>query len=294
MFTGGTGFLGANVKPILDRMYQVTTIGISDNDEIKANLAKDVPILPKRYDIVLHAAGKAHVYPKTEVEKQSFFDINFIGTKHLCMALEKVGTPHAFIFISSAAVYGDELAENIKESAPLNGNTPYAISKIQAERHLIKWCREHNVVLGILRPSLLVGKNAPGNLGAMVKGIQKGYYFNIAGGNAHKSFLMAEDIANIVPLIVNKGGIYNVCDTRQPTYGEISASIARQLGKRTPFSLPYWLAWCAAKVGDVFGSKFPIDSNRLHKMVTSCTLSNEKIKRELKWNPIDVLDNYRI
>lgn len=294
LFTGGTGFLGANVKPILDRRYNVTTIGITDRDMLKANFAKETPVLPVHYDIVLHAAGKAHVYPKTEAERQAFFDINYTGTIHLCEALEKVGVPRAFIFISTAAVYGEELAENIPESAPLVGKTPYALSKLKAEEYLSEWCGKNGVKLGILRPSLLVGPNAPGNLGAMVKGIQKGYYFNIAGGEAHKSFLMAVDIGNIVPLIVEKGGVFNVCDTRQPTYGEISASVARQLGKGKPLSIPYWLANCVAKIGDIVGGKFPLDSNKLHKMVTSSTLSNEKIKHELGWEPLDVLDNYKI
>ena len=31
------------------------------------------------------------------------------------------------------------------------------------------------MVLGILRPSLLAGKDAPGNLGTMVNGVKKGF-----------------------------------------------------------------------------------------------------------------------
>lgn len=56
-------------------------------------------------------------------------------------------------------------------------------------------------MLGILRPSLLAGKNAPGNLGDMVNGINKGLYMNIAGGKVVKSILMAEDIAILLPLV---------------------------------------------------------------------------------------------
>ena len=56
LFTGGTGFLGANVKPLLDKQYEVTTIGITERDEIKANFVTDVPDLPCKYDVVLHAA----------------------------------------------------------------------------------------------------------------------------------------------------------------------------------------------------------------------------------------------
>ena len=174
------------------------------------------------------------------------------------------------------------------------GDSPYAKSKIMAEEYLTKWCLDHQVRLGILRPSLLAGKNAPGNLGAMVKGIKKGYYMNIAGGKVVKSILMTEDIARLVPLLEEKGGVYNVCDTRQPSFGEISMSVAKQLGKGKPLDIPYWLAWCLAKVGDLLGDKAPINSYKLEKMTKSLTFSNEKAKYELGWEPLDVLENFKV
>ena len=294
LFTGGTGFLGMNARPILDKMYEVTTCGITPNDDIKANLVEDLPVLDKHYDIVLHACGKAHVVPKTEAEKQAFFDVNYKGTKHLCEALEIVGVPKALIFISTVAVYGCDFGTFITEEHPLDGDTPYAKSKIMAEEYLAEWCQKNNVVLGILRPSLLAGKNAPGNLGAMVNGVRKGFYMNIAGGKVVKSILMAEDIARILPSLVEKGGTYNVCDTRQPSFGELSFSVARQLSKRKPISIPYWMAWCMAKVGDLLGDKAPINSYKLEKMTKSLTFSNEKARKELGWEPLDVLDCYKI
>ena len=294
LFTGGTGFLGKNVRPILDKKYEVTTCGITSEDMIKANLAKEAPKLDKHYDIVLHACGKAHVVPKTEAEKQAFFDVNFTGTVNLCDALEEVGVPKAIVFISTVAVYGCEYGDLITEEHPLEGKTPYAKSKIMAEEYLTEWCKKHNVVLGILRPSLLAGKDAPGNLGAMVNGVRKGFYMNIAGGKVIKSILMAEDIARILPSLVEKGGTYNVCDTRQPSFGELSISVAKQLGKGKPMNIPYWMAWCMAKVGDLLGSKAPINSYKLEKMTKSLTFSNEKARKELGWEPLDVLDNYKI
>lgn len=294
LFTGGTGFLGHNARPILDKMYKVTTCGITPDDEIKANLAKEVPELTERYDVVLHAAGKAHTVPKTEAERQVFYDVNYQGTVNLCKALENVGAPKALIFISTVAVYGCEYGDLITEEHPLEGDSPYAESKIMAEKYLTEWCAKNGVVLGILRPSLLAGKNAPGNLGAMVNGIKKGFYMNISGGKVVKSILMAEDIAHLLPLLTEKGGVYNVCDTRQPSFGEVSASIAKQLGKHKPISIPYWMAWCMAKVGDLLGSKAPINSYKLEKMTKSLTFSNEKARRELNWEPLDVLTNYKI
>lgn len=294
LFTGGTGFLGKNVMPLLTRQYEVATCGITPDDKIKANLAKEVPELPERYDVVLHACGKAHVVPKTEAEKQAFYDVNYQGTVNLCAALEKAGVPKALVFISTVAVYGCEYGDLITEAHPLEGDSSYAKSKIMAEKFLTEWCGNNGVVLGILRPSLLAGKNAPGNLGAMVNGIRKGFYMNIAGGKVVKSILMAEDIARLVPLLEKKGGIYNVCDTRQPSFGEISESVAKQLGKGKPLNIPYWMAWCMAKVGDILGSKAPINSYKLEKMTKSLTFSNEKAKHELGWEPLDVLEKYKI
>lgn len=294
LFTGGTGFLGKNTRPILDKMYEVTTCGITSDDRIQVNLAKEVPVLDQHYDIVLHACGKAHVVPKTEAEKQAFFDVNYIGTIHLCDALEKVGVPKSLVFISTVAVYGCEFGNLITEEHPLEGVSPYAKSKIMAEEYLTDWCKKHNVILGILRPSLLAGKNAPGNLGAMVNGVRKGYYMNIAGGKVIKSILMAEDIANILPKLVEKGGVYNVCDTRQPSFGDLSLSVAKQLGKHSPISIPYWMAWCMAKLGNLLGEKAPINTYKLEKMTKSLTFSNEKARKQLDWEPLDVLSHYKV
>lgn len=294
LFTGGTGFLGRHAKPILDKNYQVTTIGISDADMLKSNLAKEIPVLPEKYDIVLHAAGKAHVYPKTEKEKREFYDINLQGTINLCKALERVGVPQSLIFISTMNVYGDEPGNMDTEiSRALVGDSPYSDSKIKAEKFLMGWCSDNGVTLGIVRPGLLIGSDAPGNLGAMVNAIKKGFYLNINHGCARKSMLMAEDIANLVPLVAQKGGVYNVCDNHNPSFGELSEVIANQLGKRKPISIPLWFAKCLAKIGDLF-LFVPINSSRLNKIITDDTWSNDKAKRELGWNPMDVLSNYKI
>lgn len=294
LFTGASGFLGYNIRPILEKNYDVQSIGLADADDIKINIAEEVPPINTHYDVVLHAAGKAHTVPKTEAEKRVFYDVNYQGTVNLCKALENAGTPKALVFISTVAVYGCEFGELITEEHPLDGNTPYAESKIMAEKFLTEWCEKYGVVLGILRPSLLAGHKAPGNLGTMVEGIKKGFYLNIAGGKVKKSILMADDIARLLPLLEEKGGVYNVCDTYQPAFGEIAASVAKQLGKHKPISIPYWLAWCMAKVGDLLGSKAPINSYKLEKMTKSLTFSNEKARHELGWEPMDVLTNYII
>ena len=294
LFTGASGFLGAHLKPILQNIFYVKTMGLLDEDNFKANLATTIPNIQEKFDVVLHAAGKAHMVPKTESEKKAFFDVNFQGTVNLCKALENSGVPKAFIFISTVAVYGLEFGENITEEHPLNGDTPYALSKIQAEEYLTDWCARNNVTLGIIRPSLIAGPNPPGNLGDMIRGIKTGKYLSIAGGKARKSVLMVEDIDRLILPLMEKGGVYNVCDDSQPTFRELEILIAKQLGLKTPISIPFWLAKSMALVGDLIGKKAPINSLKLKKITESLTFSNEKAKRELNWQPLNVLENFRI
>ena len=294
LFTGASGFLGKEASPLLSKKYVLETIGLTSLDNYTVNLAKEVPVLSKRYDVVLHAAGKAHVIPRTEKEKQEFYEVNLQGTKNLCEALEKAGVPASFIFISTVAVYGCESGELISEDHPLNGNTPYADSKRQAEFYLQEWCSRHKVILTILRPSLLAGKNPPGNLRSMIEGIKTGRYLSIAGGKARKSVLMAEDIARLLFLAVDKGGIYNVCDNEHPSFRQLEKTISDQLGKKLPVNIPYWLAKTLALAGDCLGNKAPINSSKLDKITKSLTFSNKKAKKVLGWEPLNVLEHFRI
>ena len=242
----------------------------------------------------MHLTGKAHSIPRTVDEEQVFYDINLGLTKRLCAALEKSGIPKSFIFISTVAVYGLESGEDITEDFPLNGTTPYALSKIQAETFLTEWCHRNNVILTILRPSLIAGPNPPGNLGAMIKGIKTGKYLSIGGGKARKSVLMVQDIARLIPLVADRGGIYNVCDSNHPGFRELERLICRQLNKSGVISIPLFLAKIVAKTGDFLGKYAPFNSVKLSKMTNSLTFSNEKAKKELDWQPMDVIENFKI
>ena len=294
LFTGASGFLGNNIIHLLNGTYNIISVGLSPQDNYLVDIATDIPTFTDAFDVVFHAAGKAHSVPKTEAEKRLFFDVNIQGTKNLCTALERSGIPKAFIFISTVAVYGCDSGENITEEYPLNGTTPYALSKIKAEKYLEEWCAMYNVKLSILRPSLIVGPNPPGNLGAMIHGIKSGKYVSIAGGKAKKSVLMVQDIANLIPLLIEKGGTYNVCDSYQPSFRELELVVCRQLNKKRPLSIPYWFAKTMAIVGDYLGERAPINSLKLRKITHSLTFSNEKAMRELGWKPMNVLRNFQI
>ena len=293
LFTGASGFLGSNVLPQIKENYVVDTLDMSALSTYTVDLAEQIPKLLKQYDVILHAMGKAHSIPKSEKEEKSFYDINYKGTKNLCMAFEKGNIPRSMVFISTVAVYGCEFGEKITENYPLEADTAYGKSKIMAEEYLLEWCIRKNISLTILRPALLAGRNPTGNLGEMINGIAAGKYFCIAGGNARKSIAMADDIARIVPLCEDKSGIFNFCDDYNPSFRELEELISKQLNKPLPIKIPIWAAKYLAKIGDLFGLSV-INNIKLSKIIHSLTFSNEKLKNELKFTPSNVLSNFFI
>lgn len=295
LITGKSGFLGKIVYDILSPANTIYSLGRATDDDIKADLINGDISITHSIDIVIHIAGKAHSIPGTAQQQKEFYDVNVTGTSNLLAALEaKNSLPKAFVFISSVAVYGIETGINIKEDAPLLANDPYGKSKILAERLITNWCEEKKVICTILRLPLVAGQNPPGNLRSMITGISKGYYFNISGGHAKKSIVMAKDVALIIPIASKKGGIYNLTDNRHPSFLELSQTIANQLQNKKPKSLPNWFATLIAKLGDMIGSKAPINSSKLSKITSSLTFDSSKASLEIGWDPKSVVSEFQI
>ena len=294
LLTGGSGFFGNYLKKELSKAGNVTTIGITDKDDIYVDLSKDIPDLKKKYDLVVHAAGKAHIVPKTEQEEKAFYSVNFQGTINLLKALDKTGrVPGRFVFISTVSVYGLEKGDKIKESVPLKATEPYGKSKIMAEQVLANWGDENGVKITILRLPLLIGRNAPGNLGAMTAAVKKGRFAVIGKGDAKRSMVFAGDVAAFIPDISSVGGVYNLTDGYSPSYKELADAIRKKTGSPSIKVIPYALASLMAKAGDliqlIIGRDVPFNSRRLMKMTSSLTMDDSKA-RDKGWNPHNVID----
>ena len=291
--TGASGFLGQELLKELQKDFEVCTLGRQSRNDIVCDLAINQPALTGNYEVIVHNAGKAHMVPRTDEEIKAFFSVNVEGTKHLLSALDQLSNkPRSFIFISTIAVYGRDSGELIDEQHPLNGETPYAKSKIQAEQLIREWCAVNKVNYLILRLPLVVGAHPPGNLGAIIKAIQKGYYFKISNNQARKSAVLGKDVAQLIPKVLDKEGIYNLTDGEHPLFADIEQAIATGLGKKIKLSIPLSLLQIVAKFGDLFagiGLPFPITSNRLQKMVVSLTFNDQKAQKELRWHPQPIL-----
>lgn len=289
LLTGSTGFLG---KVILEQLKStsnsVKTLGRGEKVDVQADLGASIPELPP-FERVIHVAGKAHVYPKTETEKQEFFTVNEQGTIHLCKALEKSGAlPKQLVFISTVAVYGKEFGQGITEDEPLMGESPYAQSKIRAEAYLQAWGKEHGVKILILRLPLVAGPNPPGNLGKMINAIKKGRYVSVGGGKAKKSMVWAEDVADLILRSPQAEGVYHLTDGCHPSFRDLEQVIAKKFNRNIWLDLPPKLVSLAGRLGDVLPG-FPVNSTTVDKITSDLTFDDTKARNELHWKPRSVV-----
>lgn len=295
LLTGANGFLGSNLRGHLSSLgHKIFTLGRS-NCDINHDLKLEIHHVFPNLEVVIHAAGHAHFNPKTTLEKEEFFDVNVLGTINLLMGLEKSSVlPEKFVFISSVSVYGLDFGENINEDSILLAEDPYGLSKKKAEKLVLDWCNNNNVICTILRLPLLVGQNASGNLGLMIKGIKKGYYFNIAGGTARKSMVLVEDVAKWILKASTIGGIYNLTDGYHPSFSDFSNIISHQLGKSKPKNISFFLAKILSAIGDFFGPNSPLNTKKLKKMTSDLTFDDTKARKVFGWDPKSVLEGFRI
>lgn len=295
LVTGSNGFLGNYVcKAFNEKKIVFDTIGRNSASNVIFDFEKDKNlILNNQYSSVVHIAGKAHFVPKNEAEIASFHKINFEGTKVLLKALENHTNLKQFVFISSVAVYGLSEGNLIDENYELQAKDPYGLSKIQAEKLIIEWCKNKGVSFYILRLPLIIGNHAPGNLGAMVNGIKNNRYARIGNGNAKKSMVMAKDIAYLITNLEGESGIYNLTDGYHPSFKELEVKIGEFYSKKI-IAIPNIIAIILAKVGDLIGSKAPINSLKLKKITATLIFSDEKARKNLNWKPNKVLESWKL
>jgi nucleoside-diphosphate-sugar epimerase len=292
LLTGASGFLGRYVVNEFKKIgHEIYALGKKDSD-INVNIETEFSLRKYNIDYVIHIAGKAHIFPRSQSDIRSFWDVNVKGTQNLLRSLEE-NPPKRIVFISTVAVYGKTYGVLLDENTPVLALDPYGQSKIQAEANILDWSFRHNVICTILRLPLVYGENPPGNLNSMIQGIKKGYYFNISGGHTRKSMVRADDVARFILPASEVGGIYHLTDGYHPSFKEISHIIGASIGRKSIPNLPLWIAKIIAKIGDFLGPKFPFNSDKLKKITSELTFDDSLARANFGWNPKPVfMDDY--
>jgi NAD dependent epimerase/dehydratase len=101
-------------------------------------------------DVVFHLAALIAI-PYSYIAPQSYVDTNVTGTLNMLEAC-RAGAVGRFVHTSTSEVYGTAQFTPITEEHPLQGQSPYAASKIGADKMVEAYARSFDTPAVILRP----------------------------------------------------------------------------------------------------------------------------------------------
>ena len=242
LVTGASGFVGSRTADLLCRLGHevVRAAGPSSGEPVSIPIditseSSFKPIqLTAEVDAVVNCAGVAHRFGG--VADETLMKVNAEGAGNIARLAKRVGAKR-FIQVSSVSVYGKAPDANpVSELGELSTDGGYAESKILGERAVTEICEAANIELTILRPVSVIGEGDPGNVGRLIRAIDRGRFIWVGEGRNLKSLLYVEDLARaIVTSITEKeaGSIYNVVGGTISVRALVS-QISEHLGKDLP------------------------------------------------------------
>ena len=170
--TGTTGFVGSHLSVELAKQHDVVCLeryvvgrqfegnnrrvvhaDLNDHATIKEIIINEQP------EIVVHLAALSPVaYSYTHWSE--VLRTNFLATANLaeiCRVHDKALTQ--FVFAGTSEEYGQQTEFPIKESADLKPNSPYAVSKVAADKYLRMMWDAYSFPVTVIRPFNTYGRN---------------------------------------------------------------------------------------------------------------------------------------
>ena len=168
LITGADGFIGSHlVEALAGAGARVTALPLYnsfgtagwldeidvDGIEIRRGDVRDaafVSELVAGHDVVFHLAALIAI-PYSYVAPQSYVDVNVSGTLNVLEACRRHGVAR-MVHTSTSEVYGTAQFTPITEAHPLQGQSPYAASKIGADKMAEAYARSFELPVVTLRP----------------------------------------------------------------------------------------------------------------------------------------------
>lgn len=178
--TGVRGFIGTHLaNRLVELGYKVVGIdNMSHASDFKLDSrvkvrwgdvrnVSDCNRLARECDVIVHLAAEISVDKSIE-DPQQVLDVNIGGTKNILEAARKrrtVGSPYdgyasspMVLIASSSEVYGTAQTDIQDESHPLDGQSPYAASKIAADRLGYAYYKTYGMDVRIVRAFNVCGE----------------------------------------------------------------------------------------------------------------------------------------
>jgi len=248
VITGSSGFIGSRLLTCLSNESDnirllVRSIDTSlQYEQVECDLESGH--IPSDFffgvSTVFHLAGFAHDMRTSKNVASIYQSINVNATIKLAELAVKSGVKK-FIFVSSVKAGGGStfgVCASEKDQGDPEG--VYGKTKREAELKLLKIGKESGMHVSIIRPSLVYGPNAKGNLQLMLSGIKKGWFPPLPETSNKKSMIHVDDLVRAILLVADdnraNGEIFIATDGIPISSREIYNNMCSALGK----SIPKW------------------------------------------------------
>ncbi|MGL4325568.1 MAG: NAD-dependent epimerase/dehydratase family protein [Beijerinckiaceae bacterium] len=237
--TGGSGFIGSYLADSLQQkgypvrllVRQIMPERKTTQQIIIGDLQSPINLSDalRGVDYVVHAAGIAHAAKETETD--IYQRINTVATLHLAEAAERHGV-RRFIYLSSIRAQSGPWNEIVlDESCPPSPSDAYGRSKLSAESGLAQLKMDW----AALRPVLVYGANAKGNVGLLIRLAGSPWPLPLASILARRSLVSISSLASAVHcMIVQETPLRRPLIVAEPdalTTGEMLAALRHGMGK---------------------------------------------------------------
>lgn len=166
-----------------------------------------------------------------------YYDANVVGMARLADHLHECGGLRMFLQVSTPEVYGTT-GEKLREGAPFNPSTPYAISRAAADWHLALMHKELGLPVAFTRTVNIYGEEQPDHriIPKVARCALRGERFPLEGGGAStRSFIHAEDAARACLAVLERGRpgeTYHVAHPTTVSIRFLARTVCEMLGRR--------------------------------------------------------------
>ncbi len=190
------------------------------------------PRLVEGADAVIHLAALIDVVASVE-DPGPTLSTNVEGTRNLVSGLRDGAR---FVFVSTAAVYGNDAVPPVREDSPLAPLSPYGESKLEGERIVAAAAGAAGATHAVVRPfNIYSSRQDPASpyTGVITKFIdlaRRGEPLRIFGdGSQTRDFVHAVDVADLLWACATQpeaaGGTFNAGTGRSITIAELANTI---------------------------------------------------------------------